>query len=115
MHAVTVSVNATDSGAGGAVCSIDSVSSNEGGNQHEPDVELTGALTLNLRAERDGNAGGAHLHPSRLVQGRGGQQVEERCDRERRARPAQEVREDGTVPRRQPRGRTRTLLKIVHV
>lgn len=58
MHAVTVSVNATDAGAGMGVCRIDSVGSNEGGNQHEPDVELTGDLTLNLRAERDGNAAG---------------------------------------------------------
>lgn len=55
MHAITVSVNATDAGSGGAVCRIDGVSSNEGGNQHEPDVQLTGALTVNLRAERNGN------------------------------------------------------------
>lgn len=58
MHAVTVSVNASDAGAGLGVCRVDSVGSNEGGNQHEPDVELTGDLTLNLRAERDGNAAG---------------------------------------------------------
>lgn len=58
MHAVSVSVNATDAGAGMGVCKITSVGSNEGGNAHEPDVELTGNLTVNLRAERDGNAAG---------------------------------------------------------
>ena len=55
MHAITVTVNASDAGVGGAVCRIEGVSSNEGGNQHEPDVEITGPLTVNLRAERDGN------------------------------------------------------------
>ena len=54
MHAIRVTANTADAGSGGIVCSIDGVASNEGGNQHEPDVELTGALTLNLRAERDG-------------------------------------------------------------
>jgi hypothetical protein len=58
MHAITVTASASDAGAGGVVCSIDGVASNEGGNQHEPDVEITGALTVNLRAERDGNAAG---------------------------------------------------------
>jgi hypothetical protein len=58
MRPVTVSVNASDAGAGGAVCTITSVNSNEGGSVHEPDVELTGALTLNLRAEREGKGSG---------------------------------------------------------
>ncbi|MDQ3168936.1 MAG: VCBS repeat-containing protein, partial [Acidobacteriota bacterium] len=58
MVAVTVSVNASDAGAGLASCIIDSVDSNEGGSAHEPDVELTGPLTLNLRAERTGGGNG---------------------------------------------------------
>ena len=56
--AVTVSTNATDAGAGVASCIIDSVDSNEGGSAHEPDVQLTGDLTLNLRAEREGKGSG---------------------------------------------------------
>ena len=58
MRAVTVSVSASDAGSGAVVCSVNSVSSNEGGSVHEPDVELTGALTLNLRAEREGKGSG---------------------------------------------------------
>lgn len=58
MRAVTVTVNAADAGAGLTGCSITSVSSNEGGSAHEPDVELTGALTMNLRAEREGKGSG---------------------------------------------------------
>lgn len=58
MVAVTVSVDASDAGSGSVGCSIDSVSSNEGGSAHEPDVELTGDLTMNLRAERNGNGSG---------------------------------------------------------
>lgn len=58
MHAITVAAIASDAGAGGVVCRIDGVSSNEGGNQHEPDVEITGPLSVSLRAERDGNAAG---------------------------------------------------------
>ena len=58
MVAVTVSVDASDAGSGAVACSIDSVGSNEGGSAHEPDVELTGDLTLNLRAERNGNGSG---------------------------------------------------------
>ena len=58
MVAVTVSANASDAGAGLASCIIDSVSSNEGGSAHEPDVQLTGDLTLNLRAEREGRGSG---------------------------------------------------------
>jgi len=58
MHALSVAVAASDAGAGGVVCTIDGVSSSEGGNEHEPDAQLTGALTLNLRAERDGNGPG---------------------------------------------------------
>lgn len=58
MRAVTVSVSASDAGAGMAGCTITSVGSNEGGSVHEPDVELTGPLTMNLRAEREGKGAG---------------------------------------------------------
>lgn len=58
MVAITVSVDASDAGSGLAGCSITSVDSNEGGSAHEPDVELTGDLTMNLRAERNGNGSG---------------------------------------------------------
>lgn len=58
MRAVTISVDATDGGAGFAGCSITSVDSNEGGSAHEPDVAFTGPLTLNLRAERNGSGSG---------------------------------------------------------
>jgi len=58
MHAITVSVNATVAGSGGTVCLVDRVSSSEGGNQHEPDVQLLGGLMVHLRAERDGGATG---------------------------------------------------------
>lgn len=58
MVAVRVSVDASDAGSGGTTCSIDSVNSNEGGSAHEPDVELTGPMTLTLRAEREGKGAG---------------------------------------------------------
>ncbi len=58
MRAVTVSVDASDAGSGFASCSITGVTDSEGVSQHEPDVEITGALTLNLRAERRGNGTG---------------------------------------------------------
>ncbi|MDQ3171398.1 MAG: VCBS repeat-containing protein [Acidobacteriota bacterium] len=58
MVAVTVTAVASDAGAGLASCIIDSVNSNEGGSAHEPDVQLTGDLTLNLRAEREGKGAG---------------------------------------------------------
>ena len=58
MVAVTVTADASDAGAGSVTCIVDSVSSNEGGSAHEPDVELTGNLTLNLRAEREGKGSG---------------------------------------------------------
>lgn len=58
MHAIQVTANASDAGTGGVVCRIDGVTSNEGGNQHEPDVVLTGPLTVSLRAERNGNGAG---------------------------------------------------------
>ena len=58
MVAITVSVDASDAGSSLAGCRIMSVSSNEGGSAHEPDVELTGDLTMNLRAERNGNGSG---------------------------------------------------------
>lgn len=40
------------------VCTIGNVTVNEGTNQHEPDIEVTGPLTLNLRAEREGKGQG---------------------------------------------------------
>jgi hypothetical protein len=40
------------------VCSVVSVSSNEAVGATAPDWEVTGALTLNLRAERDGSGSG---------------------------------------------------------
>lgn len=58
MRAITLSVSATDAGAGMAGCKITAVNSNEGGSAHEPDVELTGPLTMNLRAEREGKGSG---------------------------------------------------------
>ena len=58
MRAITLSANATDAGAGMAGCKITAVNSNEGGSAHEPDVELTGPLTMNLRAEREGKGSG---------------------------------------------------------
>lgn len=58
MVAVAVSVDASDAGSGAASCSVDSVGSSEGGSAHEPDVELTGDLTMNLRAEREGKGSG---------------------------------------------------------
>lgn len=56
--AVSVSVSASDAGSNGVVCSITSVGSSEGGSAHEPDVELTGLLSMNLRAEREGKGSG---------------------------------------------------------
>lgn len=58
MRAVTVSVDASDAGAGMQGCSITGVTDTEGMSQHEPDVQITGALTLNLRAERRGSGSG---------------------------------------------------------
>jgi hypothetical protein len=58
MVAIAVSVEGSDAGSGLAGCSIGWVSSNEGGSVHEPDVELTGDLTMNLRAERHGGGSG---------------------------------------------------------
>lgn len=58
MRAVTVSVDASDAGSGLASCTITGVTDSEGTSQHEPDAEITGALTLNLRAERRGNGSG---------------------------------------------------------
>lgn len=58
MHAITVTASTTDGGSGGTVCRIDGVTSSEGGNEHEPDVQISGGLTVNLRAERNGNAVG---------------------------------------------------------
>jgi hypothetical protein len=60
---VHVAVNVSASGLQSPVCYIDSVSSNEpedgtGGGQHAPDWEITGDLTVNLRAERSGAGGG---------------------------------------------------------
>lgn len=58
MRAVTVAVDASDAGAGLAACTITGVTDTEGLSQHEPDVQITGGLTLNLRAERRGNGSG---------------------------------------------------------
>jgi hypothetical protein len=58
MQAVAVSAVAADSGSGGVVCRIGNVTVNEGPDQHEPDVQLTGDLTANLRAERTGSGTG---------------------------------------------------------
>lgn len=58
MRAVTVTVSASDAGSGFAGCTVTSVNSSEGGSVHEPDVELTGPLTMNLRAEREGKGAG---------------------------------------------------------
>ena len=41
-------------------CKIDRLGSNEGGNAHEPDAEITGDLTASLRAERDGTVKKIH-------------------------------------------------------
>ena len=58
MHEIRVSASASDAGSGGTSCRIDGVSSSEGGNEHEPDVQLTGGMTVHLRAERNGNSTG---------------------------------------------------------
>jgi hypothetical protein len=57
MVPVTISASATDGCAGGVTCRIVSVTSNEpisgtGGGDLSPDWEITGDLTLRLRAER---------------------------------------------------------------
>jgi hypothetical protein len=57
MVPVAVSVSASDACGGGVTCRIVSVSSDEpqtglGGGDVGPDWEITGALTVNLRAER---------------------------------------------------------------
>jgi hypothetical protein len=57
MIPVTIAASATDGCAGGVTCRIVSVSSNEplsgtGGGDLSPDWEITGDLTLRLRAER---------------------------------------------------------------
>lgn len=58
MRSVSVAVAATDVGSGLTPCSISSAIANEATNQHEPDVEIADALTLNLRAERNGAGSG---------------------------------------------------------
>lgn len=59
MVPVTVAVSADDEGSAGVVCTINSVTSNEGGSAHEPDVDVTsGGLTVGLRAERNGGGSG---------------------------------------------------------
>ena len=58
MRAVSIAVDASDAGAPPVACSIDSVGVNEGANNHEPDSVVTGALTVDPRAERDGKGSG---------------------------------------------------------
>jgi hypothetical protein len=63
MVAVTVSAAATDTCSGPPVCRIVSVSSNEpvdgtGDGDTAPDWQITGDLTVDLRAERSGNGDG---------------------------------------------------------
>jgi hypothetical protein len=63
MVPVQVTVAATDESGAAPICRIISVSSNEpadgtGDGHTAPDWEITGELTLNLRAERSGRGGG---------------------------------------------------------
>jgi hypothetical protein len=63
MVPVTVAVSATDSCDAAPVCKLTVVTSNEpengpGDGNTSPDWELTGPLTVSLRAERAGNGGG---------------------------------------------------------
>jgi hypothetical protein len=63
MVPVTLTVTGTDNCAGAPVCKIISVSSNEpingiGDGDTAPDWQITGNLTLNLRAERSGTGKG---------------------------------------------------------
>ena len=63
MVSVTVAVTATDDSDPNPVCRIKSVSSNEpvnsqGDGDTAPDWSITGALTVDLRAERSGTGSG---------------------------------------------------------
>ena len=63
MVRVAVSVSATDDSGAAPVCQIAAVASNEpidglGDGDTAPDWEITGALSLNLRAERSGTGNG---------------------------------------------------------
>ncbi len=63
MVPVTVAVSASDVCSPAPVCKITSVSSNEpvngtGDGDTAPDWQITGNLTVNLRAERAGNGSG---------------------------------------------------------
>ncbi len=63
MVPVTVAVSASDTCSAAPVCKITSVSSNEpvdgtGDGDTAPDWEITGNLTVNLRAERAGSGSG---------------------------------------------------------
>lgn len=58
MRSVTVSVSAEDNCGGNVVCSIRDVWSNDddaGDTQHNPDIVVTGPLSVDLRAQRDPN------------------------------------------------------------
>jgi len=63
MVPVTVKVSATDTCDGAPVCKLTAVSSNEpvngpGDGNTSPDWQITGASTVDLRAERSGNGSG---------------------------------------------------------
>ena len=63
MRAVTITVDVSDACDANSNCKIVSVASNEAANgkgdgNTEPDWEITGILTLDLRAERSGQGDG---------------------------------------------------------
>ena len=58
MRQVTVTVDVSDICDANATCKIVSVTSDEPVNETSPDWEITGDLTLELRAERSGNGDG---------------------------------------------------------
>ena len=90
MRAVTLAVDAADAGSPPVACSISAVGVNEGANNHEPDSAVAGALTLNLRAEREGKGTGSRLHGRGLVHGRCGQRGGRLRRGDGTARPGQE-------------------------
>jgi len=69
MVAVAVTASATDNCTATPVCSITSLTSNEpvnglGDGDMAPDWEITGNLTMNLRAERSGTGSGRIYMPT---------------------------------------------------
>ena len=58
MRSVTVTVDVTDACDDDVSCKIVSVTSNEPGGKNAPDWEITGDLTVDLRAERSGKGDG---------------------------------------------------------